>query len=264
VNLTDILYEKHDYTAAVTFNRPESLNAFRDNTFRELLHILEDVDADDQIRTVILTGKGRAFCAGEDLKSLQADMLQTLSLKQARDSVLILQDITRRIIHSPKIFIAAINGISVGFGVEISIASDVRIASENAAFMFAEVKRGLFQTNGVMYLLPRMIGHGRALDLMLTGDKIDAHTALEMGIVTKVVPPEQLMDAARDKARVISANAPIPVRLVKQIMHRAHQIDLEAAMQLEVDGVMQCMVSEDLTEGLRSFIEKRPPVYKGK
>ena len=129
---------------------------------------------------------------------------------------------------------------------------------------FAEVKRGLFETNGVMYFLPRLVGLGRAMEMLLTGEKVSSHKALEAGLVTRVVPQDDLVEVAMGMARTIASNAPISVRLVKQVMQRSLDLDLEAVMQLEVDGMMECLTSKDLREGMQAFIEKRAPVYTGK
>jgi enoyl-CoA hydratase/carnithine racemase len=157
-----------------------------------------------------------------------------------------------------------VNGIAVGIGVELSLASDISLAAEEATFAFTEVKRALFETNGVMYILPRLVGQGRAMQMLLTGEKVLAHEALKAGLVTRVVTQQQLIENAMDMARTIATNAPISVRLVKQTMQRTYDLDLEAVMQLEIDGMMQCFRSEDLVEGFNAFLDKRTPVYKGK
>ncbi len=264
MELTDILYEKKDSIAIATFNRPNVLNAFRQATLREFITILDDVQADDTVRVLVITGKGRAFSAGIDLKEMAYPSSDSLLLKQAYDELQTIQDVTRRIVHLPKIIIAAVNGIAVGIGVELSLASDIRLAAEEATFAFTEVKRALFETNGVMYFLPRLVGQGRAMQMLLTGEKILAQEALSTGLVTRVVAQEQLLEYAMDMARTIATNAPISVRLVKQTMQRTYDLDLEAVMQLEIDGMMQCFSSEDLVEGFNAFLEKRTPVYKGK
>jgi enoyl-CoA hydratase/carnithine racemase len=240
------------------------LNAFRQATLREFLTILDDVKTDDSARVLIITGKGRAFSAGIDLKEMAYTSSDSLLLKQAYDELQTTQEVTRRMVHLPKIIIAAVNGIAVGIGVELSLASDIRIAAEEATFAFTEVKRGLFETNGVMYILPRLVGQGRAMQMLLTGEKVLAQAALKAGLVTRIVAQEQLLEYAMDMAHTIATNAPISVRLVKQTMHRTYDLDLEAVMQLEIDGMMQCFRSEDLVEGFNAFLEKRPPVYKGK
>src|SRR6266700_1168543 len=264
MELNDILFEKKDSIAVATFNRPAVLNAFRQATLREFISILDDVKADDSVRVLIITGNGRAFSAGLDLKEMAYLSSDSLLLKQAYDELQAIQDMTRHMVHLPKTIIAAVNGIAVGIGVEMSLASDIRIAAEETTFAFTEVKRGLFETNGVMYFLPRLVGQGRAMQMLLTGEMVLAQDALNAGLVTRVVAQEQLMEYAMDMAYIIAANAPLSVRLVKQTMRRTYDLDLEAVMQLEVDGMMQCFRSEDLVEGFKAFLEKRPPVYKGK
>ena len=264
MELNDILYEKKGAIAIATFNRPAVLNAFRQATLREFISILDDVQADDKIRVLIITGNGRAFSAGIDLKEMASSSSDVRSVKQEYDELQAIQDVTRRMVHLPKIIIAAVNGIAVGIGVETALASDIRLAADKATFAFTEVKRALFETNGVMYILPRLVGMGRAMQMLLTGETVSAQDALNAGLVTRVVAQEQLMKYAIDMARTIAANAPLSVRLVKQTMQKTYDLDLEAVMQLEVDGMMQCNRSEDLIEGFNAFLEKRPPVYKGK
>ena len=264
MELNDILYEKKEGIAVATFNRPAVLNAFRQATLREFISILDDVKADNTIRVLIITGNGRAFSAGIDLKEMASSTSDGRSLKQEYDELQAIQDVTRRMVHLPKIIIAAVNGIAVGIGVETALASDIRLAADNASFAFTEVKRALFETNGVMYFLPRLVGLGRAKQILLTGETISAQDALNVGLVTRVVAQNQLMEYAIDMAHAIASNAPLSVQLVKQTMQKTYDLDLEAVMQLEVDGMMQCFRSEDLVEGLNAFLEKRPPVYKGK
>ena len=264
MELYDILYEKKDGIAIATFNRPAVLNAFRQATLREFISILDDVKVDNTVRVLIITGNGRAFSAGIDLKEMASSTSDDRSLKQEYDELQAIQDVTRRMVHLPKIIIAAVNGIAVGIGVETALASDIRIAADKATFAFTEVKRALFETNGVMYLLPRLVGLGRAMQMLLTGEIIPAQHALNAGLLTQVVAQEQLMEYAINMAYTIASNAPLSVRLVKQTMQQTYDLDLEAVLQLEVDGMMQCLRSEDLVEGFNAFLEKRSPVYKGK
>jgi enoyl-CoA hydratase/carnithine racemase len=264
MELADIIYQKKDSIAIATFNRPKVLNAFRQATLREFIAILDDVQTDDSVRVLVITGTGRAFSAGIDLKEMAYPSSDSLPLKQAYDELQAIQNVTRRMVHLPKIIIAAVNGIAVGIGVELSLASDIRLAAEEATFAFTEVKRALFETNGVMYILPRLVGQGRAMQMLLTGEKVLAHEALNAGLVTRVVAQQQLVEYAMDMAQTIATNAPISVRLVKQTMQRTYDLDLEAVMQLEIDGMMQCFRSEDLVEGFNAFLDKRTPVYKGK
>src|ERR1051326_3980752 len=261
---TDILYEKRDHVAIATFHRPAALNAFRQATLREFLSILNEVEADPEVRVLILTGTGRAFSAGIDLKEMDSLAESRAALTQIYTDLQTTQEVTRRMLRLPKVILSAVNGIAVGIGVEIALASDIRLAAESATFAFTEVKRALFETNGVMYILPRLVGQGRALQMLLTGERVAAQEALAAGLVTRVVPDDHLLETALAMAATIAANAPISVRLVKQVMQRSYDLDLEGVLQLEIDGMLQCYNSDDMDEGIKAFLEKRPPIYQGR
>ena len=262
--MTDILYETKDQIAIITFNRPDVLNVFRRNMFQTLLDLFERIKLDDSIRVILLTGAGRAFSAGIDLDEVSHLFDGAMTMEQARAELNEMQELTRRMVSLPKPIISAINGVAVGVGAEVAISSDIRIASQMASFEFAEVKRGLFETNGVMHRLPRLIGMGRAAQVMLTGEKISAQQALDMGLVTRVLPTEMLLREALEMAKALAANAPISMRLVKQVLHKSYDLDLEAVMALETEGTLECIASEDLREGVTAFLKKRVPIYKGK
>jgi enoyl-CoA hydratase/carnithine racemase len=262
--MTDILFEIKENIAIVTFNRPEVLNVFNRAMFQQLLDMLDCAAKDDSIRVVLMTGAGRAFSAGIDLEEISHLFDGSMTMEQARAELDEMQELTRRMVNLPKPIVSAINGIAVGAGAEVAISSDIRIASQTTTFEFAEVRRGLFETNGVMHRLPRLIGMGRAAQVMLTGEKISAQAALEMGLVTRVLPSEILMREALEIASILSANAPISMRLVKQVLQRSFDLDLESVMALETEGTLECLVSDDLREGVQAFLEKRAPVYKGK
>jgi enoyl-CoA hydratase len=164
----------------------------------------------------------------------------------------------------PKPIVAALNGYAVGAGAEIAIASDIRIASERATFEFAEVRVGLFETNGVTYLLPRIVGHGRARELMLTGRRIDAAEACAIGLVSRVVSPESLMDEALTTAENMGRNAPVSMALVKECLNKSGEIALSDALVYETEAMMACAMTADAREGAMAFIEKRKPLYKGR
>jgi enoyl-CoA hydratase/carnithine racemase len=262
--MTDILFEIKDQIAIITFNRPEVLNVFRRAMFQRLLGLLDDAANDDSIRVVLMTGAGRAFSAGIDLDEVSHLFDGSMTMEQARAELGEMQELTRRMVNLPKPIVSIINGVAVGAGVGVAIASDIRIASQTASFAFAEVQRGLFETNGVMHRLPRLIGMGRAAHVMMTGEKISAQSALELRLVTRVVPSEILLNKGLELARTLAANAPISMRLVKQVLNQSYDLDLESVMQLETEATLECLASEDLQEGVQSFLEKRAPIYKGK
>ncbi|MBI5963651.1 MAG: enoyl-CoA hydratase/isomerase family protein [Chloroflexi bacterium] len=262
--MTDILFQSQENIAIITFNRPKVLNAFRRAMFQQLIDMLETVANDDSIHVLLLTGAGRAFSAGIDLEELSHLFDGSTTAEQAHAELDEMQELTRRMVNLPKPIISAINGVAVGVGAEVAIASDIRIASKSAYFQFAEVMRGIFETNGVMHRLPRLIGMGRGAHVMLTGERISAQSALDMGLVTKVVPPDMILQEGMDIARAIASNAPISIRLIKEVLHRSYDLDLESVMRLETDGMLECYASEDMQEGVRAFLEKRAPVFKGK
>ncbi len=249
--------------AVITINRPHVLNAFRQQTFAELRAALSGAADDPGVRVVVLTGRGRAFSAGEDL-SETADQFADKSDAELASVLADLQDLTRQVMNHPKIVVAAVNGIAVGFGAELAIACDARIAAQSAEFAFMEVRRGLYPTNGVLYLLPRLIGHGRALDLFLTGDRMDAPTAYGAGLVSRVVPDAELEAAVLKWADTVAAGAPIPVRLLKQHVRRTWDSDLETMMELETRGIISCIRSEDMSEGVAAFAQRRSPNFRGR
>ncbi len=260
-----ILYEQRGAVALITLNRPSVLNAFRAEMFPTLLELLAQVRVDESVRVVVITGNGRAFSAGIDLE--QQSMFATaqqVDEAEARRQLEAMQDLTRQMRALPKPIIAALNGLAVGVGAEIAIASDIRVAAPSAYFMFAEVKRALFETNGVMYLLPRIVGFGRALDWMLSGDKISADAAQAAGLITRLFPAETLLDEALALAERMAASAPIALRLVKQVGNQAYDLPLEEVMRLETEGMLECFLSLDYREGVRSFVEKRAPHYLGR
>jgi enoyl-CoA hydratase/carnithine racemase len=260
-----ILFEQTGpHTGLIRFNRPDRLNAM-DRASMEALHALVGrIGADPDLRAVVLTGTGRAFSAGADLKEMGTAPPGELAVGVAHGQFQLFQDVTRRMVTSPVVFISAINGIAVGVGAELAVASDIRIGTEASEVMLSEVKRGLFETNGVLHYLPRIVGHGRAAQWLLTGERIGAAALVAAGFLTELVPADRLLDRARELALAVAGNAPIPVRLLKRLLRRTWEVDLESMLQYEVDGLLACMASEDVVEGVRAFVERRPPEWKGK
>jgi enoyl-CoA hydratase/carnithine racemase len=250
--------------AVLRLNRPDRLNALDQGSIEQLHRLIGELGNDPALRAVILTGTGRAFSAGADLKELDETREGEVSVRAARKQLMLYQDLTRRMVESPVVFIAAINGIAVGVGAELTLAADIRIGSDSAAIMLTEARRGLFQTNGVLHFLPRVVGHGRAAQWLLTGERIPAAELLQSGFITELVPADRLLARASELAETVAANAPVSVRLIKRLLRRTWEVDLEAMLQYEVDGMMACMASDDIEEGVRSFIERRAPVWQGK
>jgi len=264
--MTDsLLVERRDeHTVLLTFNRPDRLNALDRQSLTRLHAVLGELEREPAIRSLVLTGAGRAFSAGADLKELGATDPSSRSVRDAHRELHLFQDITRRLVALPAVVIAAVNGIAVGIGAELAIAADIRIGADASALLLSEARRGLFQTNGVMHLLPRLVGHGRAAHWLLTAEPVPAPRLLEAGFFTEVLPAEGLLDRAFALATTIAGNAPISVGLIKRLLRRTWEVDLETMLQYEIDGMLACMASDDIEEGVRAFVEKRPPRWQGR
>jgi len=221
------------------------------------------VATDSEVRCLVLAANGRAFSAGQDLDEMSEILANGWTSPEADAHLQRLQEITRRMVNMPKPIIAAVNGVAVGAGVELPIASDIRIASERASFAFPEVRHGLFETNGVMFFLTRIVGYGRAMEWMLTGRTVSAKEAFAAGLVTHVTAPDELLPKALEIAREIRGNAPISLRLIKRGALEGQASDLEAVLRSEVAGMKECLSSSDLDEGVRAFFEKRRPAFVG-
>jgi enoyl-CoA hydratase/carnithine racemase len=261
---TLLLERRNEHTALLTFNRPERLNAVDRATLTRLHAILGELATDPALRALVITGAGRAFSAGADLQEMQATPAAERRVRAAHPELHLFQDVTRRLVALPAIVIAAINGIAVGVGAELAIAADLRIGTGASELFLSEAKRGLFQTNGVLHFLPRIVGQGRAAQWLLTAERVGAQALLQAGFLTELVPPDRLLERALELADTIAGNAPIPVRRIKRLLRRTWEVDLETMLQYEIDGLLACMASEDLDEGLRAFAEKRAPRWKGR
>lgn len=258
-----VLISRQNGVATLTLNRPERLNALNAELGVALSQAVERVAAEDEIRVVVITGAGRAFCAGGDLSAIRSSRdrgaaaeLEPL-LRAGQKMVM-----TIRTMRQP--VIAAVNGAAAGGGMNVALAADLRIAAHDAIFAQSFVKIGLFPDYGGTFLLPRLVGESRAAELFYTGDLIDAQTALRLGIVNRVVPAAQLAEEARSLAEKIAAGPPLAIRAVKQVLFAAEREELARALELEVRTQMECFHSEDCSEGLRAFFEKRAPKFRGR
>jgi enoyl-CoA hydratase/carnithine racemase len=259
-----LLYEVKDGIATLTLNRPDRLNALGGTLREDLLDAITRAAADPEVRVMVVTGAGKGFCAGGDVKAMneanEGQRTRPLLEKIApsRDRTLFaLRD-------APQPVIAAVNGAAAGAGMNLALACDIRIASIAAKFSQAFVRRGLHPDWGGTYFLPRVVGMAKACELVFTGDVIDAQEALKLGLVSKLVAPEQLMPAAYDLARKIAAGPPVAVRLAKRALHRNAESDLRSALEFETFAQNVCSETEDAREGIRAFVEKRSPVFKGR
>jgi enoyl-CoA hydratase len=254
-----ITLEVADRIATITMNRPEKLNALNDATIEELGEAFAEVRRRDDIGGVIITGAGRAFVAGADIAEL-AEQGPVTGKARARRG----QDVLRSIESCPKPVIAAVNGFALGGGCELAMACHVRIASENAQFGQPEVKLGICPGYGGTQRLPRIVGQGRALQLLLTGDRIDAQEALRIGLVNRVVPAGDLLSAAASMLGAMLANGPLALAACIEAVDSGLEMPLQEGMILEASHFGLLAASEDMREGTKAFLEKRAPVFTGK
>jgi enoyl-CoA hydratase len=253
-----LLIDVADRVATVTVNRPDKLNALNSGILRELGVLLDELSSRADVGAVIFTGAGRAFVAGADISGLA--MAKPGELERfARSGQLLF----RRIEQSAKPVIAAVNGFALGGGFELALACHVRIASSAATFGLPEVKLGLLPGYGGTQRLPRLIGRGRALQLILTGQSIDAAEALRLGVVNAVVPGDVLMDTARDMARAMLKNAPIALARAIEAVDAGLDTSLDDGLRLEARLFGSLEDTADMREGTKAFLEKRPAVFRG-
>ncbi len=256
----NITYEVKEGIGYLTINRPKALNALNTEVLIEIQKCLdEDIAPDDSVTTVIVTGAGRAFVAGADIVEMKnANTIEGHEYTARGHNVM------NTIDHMPKIFIAAVNGFALGGGCELAMACDIRIASEKAVFGQPEVGLGIIPGFGGTQRLPRLIGKGMAKYIILSATNIRADEAYRIGLVEKVVPAEELMDTAVKLAKKISAQAPIAVRQGKIAINAGMDTDLYTGTRFEREAMTQCFASEDKTEGMTAFVEKRDPDFKNK
>jgi enoyl-CoA hydratase len=255
----NLVYEKKSSIAYVTLNRPKALNALNELTLRELSVVVDDVSKDAAIKGVILTGAGeKAFVAGADIKEVAA-----LVGVQAIDFARFGQALFDRIENLGKPVIAAVNGFALGGGCELALACTFRIAATNARFGLPEVKLGVIPGFGGTQRLPRLVGKGRALQIMLTADPIDAQEAHRIGLVNEVVEPAQLLARAEELLKKIAANGPLAVRMCIEAVNRGLELSQAEGVGLESALFGVITTSSDKTEGTSAFLEKRPAKFTG-
>ena len=260
MELKYIIYEKSGGIATITLNRPEALNAFSKEVIEEILKALEDVKADENTRVVILTGAGeKAFSAGADIKAMKG-----MNALKARELSLIGEKLCDALENLEKPVIAAINGYALGGGLEVAMACDIRIASENARMGQTEINIGLIPGWGGTQRLTRLIGKTKAKELIFTGKIVDAKTAEQLGIVNMVVPTEKFRETVQQFAAELASKAPVALKVAKALINKGSEISLDAAIALEREGFGVVASTEDLQEGVSAFIEKRKPTFKGK
>jgi 2-(1,2-epoxy-1,2-dihydrophenyl)acetyl-CoA isomerase len=258
-------YELTAGIATVTLNRPERLNAL-DYTLRdELLRVLDMAAQDDNVRVLILTGAGRAFCAGADMQDVLLRGLDMDPETRERQEVRDFNALVRVMRHLEKPIIAAVNGAAVGGGCCLALAADIRIASPVARFGMVFVRLGLSSADmGGTFLLPRLIGLARASELLFTGEIIEAEQAEQLGLITRLVPAEHLLSAARGYAARLAAGPPIGLALTKRALNRSLGMDIDEHLDYEAYVQSKCMLTADHREGVEAFMQKRSPQFRGR
>jgi enoyl-CoA hydratase len=255
-----LIYEKKDNIGVLTVNRPDKLNALSNELIGELGQFLEEVENDEKLRVLVLTGAGeKAFVAGADIQELvDRDALKGRRVSRTR------QEVFSRIENLPIPVIAAVNGYALGGGLELALACSIRISSEQAQFGAPEVKLGIIPGDGGTQRLPRLIGLGRAMEMILTGDFIDAQEAYRIGLVNQVVPHDELMEKAVALAQKIAKRPPLAVRYAKEAVNRSQEGDAASGYALESYLHALTCTTEDKEEGVQAFLEKRKGTFKGK
>jgi enoyl-CoA hydratase len=255
-----VTFEVHDAVAVVCLDRREKLNALTREMLRALGETFRRIEGERDIRAVILTGAGReAFCAGTDIKELAA-----MNVEEAKGASRRGQEVCERIERSGVPVICAVNGVAAGGGCELALACHIRLASARARFSLPETKLGLIPGYGGTQRLALAAGSGRALELMLTGAEISAEEALRVGLVNRVVAPDELLPEAETLARRIASLAPLAIRACLKAVTQGLRLPLAEGLELEAELFSQLFATEDMREGTRSFLEKRAPVFKGK
>lgn len=258
-NYETITVEKRGKVAVLTINRPDKLNALNSAVHKEGVEALNDLRDDDGIRTIVITGAGeKSFIAGADISEFagqtpvtQRDLFHQASLFNSIDNF-------------PKPVIAMINGFCLGGGNELALACDIRVCSPNAKFSQPEINLGIIPGGGGTQRLTRLIGEGRAMEMILSGDMIDAETALKFGLVNRVFEAEELEEKTLEMAAKIADKAPVALQLCKEAVKFASRSNLDEGLRREVDLFAICFSTEDKNEGVSAFLEKRKPEFKGK
>jgi enoyl-CoA hydratase/carnithine racemase len=257
-------YETDDHIATVTLDRPQVKNALNRELYDQLEQALRDAHSDPDVRCVVITGEGSAFCSGDDVKEIMLDPGTSAGIKRQRDPKPRPTPAAMAVLECDKPVIAAVNGAAVGWGMDLALFCDIRIASDRARFGELFIKRGLVSDLGGLWRLPQVVGPSKAAELLFTGDIIDAQEAERIGLVSRVVPHDELMPAALELARKIAANPPTAMRYMKQGLRMSTYGDAREIGAYVMQSLAYLFTTEDHREGALSFVEKRPPVFKGR
>ena len=257
----NILLARADGVGTLTLNRPEKLNAFAGEMRREVADALDELERDDSVRVVVITGAGRAFCAGADV-AYMAELVE----KQDTTAMAALVEAGRRVVmtirRSAKPVIGAINGVAAGGGANLALACDVRIASDRAVIAQSFNRIGLHPDWGGTYFLPRLVGPAKSLELMWDALPVDANECLRLGLVNRVVPHEVLAETVSTYASTLAAKPALSISLTKRAVYQSLDHSLPEMLDYELDAQLQCFKTRDAAEGIRAFVAKRAPVFR--
>jgi len=258
-SFSNVLYESGDGNAWITVNRPDKLNALDRATVAEIVSALELAEKDAQVRVIVVTGTGdKAFVAGADIKEMSS-----MTAARAQEYSRFLHSSLRRLERSTKPVVAAVNGFALGGGCELAMACHVRLASASASFGQPEVNLGLIPGAGGTQRLQRLVGRGRAMELILSGDRIDAEEALRIGLVNKVFPAGQLREGVEAFAKTLKKKSPIALARAIEAVVEGGEVALEEGLRMESALFGLCFATEDMREGTKAFLEKRKPEFPG-
>jgi enoyl-CoA hydratase/carnithine racemase len=263
----ELLMEQEGYVVTLTLNRPERLNAISGPMLGALADKLREANRDPDVRAVILTGAGRGFCSGLDLQVQAAQRSGNgngAGEAPARPPIWSIQDAPPVVLwNMDKPVIAAVNGPAAGYGMDLALASDIRIGGQNGKMAAVVVRRNLLPESGGTWLLPRLVGWGKAAEIFMRGKTLNADECLETGIFNTVVPDDELMDTARSWAQEIAANAPMAVQTTKRMMRMGLEESYETAFDHLMSHLQRLMGADDFKEGLSAFMDRREPSFKG-
>ncbi|KUG02747.1 enoyl-coa hydratase [hydrocarbon metagenome] len=255
----DLLYEKANGVAVITLHRPQVLNALNDRILEELSVLMDQIAADNEVKSLVITGGSKVFAAGADI-----GFMSSISPLEAEKFVALAHQAINKIADLDKPVIAAIAGLALGGGCELALSCDIRIAAAGSRFGLPEINLGLYPGGGGTQRLARLVGPGWAKHLLMTGKPIDSETAFQIGLITKIVPVADLIEESKKLAAELAAKSAIAMRLMKKAINYTENVDLASGLLFEQKTWAFLMSTEDAHEGLTAFLEKRPPVFKGK
>jgi 2-(1,2-epoxy-1,2-dihydrophenyl)acetyl-CoA isomerase len=258
-----LLLSRDGGVGTITLNRPNKLNAFAGRMRQELAHAFHQMAEDDDVKVLVVTGAGRAFCAGADIDYMR-DLLERRDVQAFEGLVDAGRQVVTTVRAVPKPVIASINGPAAGGGANLALSCDIRIASDRASIGQTFSRIGLHPDWGGTFFLPRLVGSAKALELIFSGEMLDANAAYRLGLFTKVVPHESLAHETREYAESLAAKPPLALAMAKRAVYGSERHSLDQMLDIEMEHQRRCFESDDAREGLEAFLEKRDPVFRGR